>query len=104
MTSLKKEEVNGKKTEDCLADEKFEMLPITPIVNGSNGKSIEEMETKEGGEQRRKSVPQLVQKYEEISNVEDDPAQPSIKKRLPEGSLTGRNKFKTSARSQHLEH
>ena len=99
MTSLKKEELNGKKAEDCLVDEECKMLPMTPFISESNGKSIEEMETKEGGEQRRKSVPQLVQKYEEISNVEDDPAQPSIKRRLPEGSLTGRNKFKTSARS-----
>ena len=99
MTSLKNEEVNGEKAENCLVDEQCKMLPMTPFVSASNCKSIEEMETKEGGEQRRKSVPQLVQKYEEISNVEDDPAQPSIKRRLPEGSLTGRNKFKTSARS-----
>ena len=99
MTSLKKEAVNGEKAENCLVDEQCKMLPMTPFVSASNCKSIEEMETKEGGEQRRKSVPQLVQKYEEISNVDDDPAQPSIKRRLPEGSLTGRNKFKTSARS-----
>ena len=100
ITSLKKEEVNEKRaeesSEDCLVDEEFKMLPMTPFV--SNGKSIEEMEMKEGEDKRRKSVPQLVQKYEEISKVEDDPAQPSIKRR-PEGSLTGRNKFNISARS-----
>ena len=99
MTSLKKEEVNEKKSKDCLVDEECKMLPVTPFVNASIEKSIEEMETKEGEDKRRKSVPQLVQKYEEISKVEDDPAQPSLKRRQPEGSLTGRNKFKTSARS-----
>ena len=103
MTSLKKEEVNEKRaeksSEDCLVDEELKMLPMTPFVSASNGKSIEEMEMKEGEDKRRKSVPQLVQKYEEISKVEDDPAQPSIKRRQPEGSLTGRNKFKISARS-----
>ena len=99
MTSLKKEEVNEKKSEDCLVDEECKMLPITPFVSANNDKSTEEMETKEGEDKRRKSVPQLVQKYEEISKVEDDPAQPSLKRRQPEGSLTGRNKFKTSARS-----
>ena len=86
-------------SEDCLVDEEFKMLPMTPFVSTSNGKSIEEMELKESEDKRRKSVPQLVQKYEEISKVEDDPAQPSIKRRQPEGSLTGRNKFKISARS-----
>ena len=99
MTSLKKEEVNEKKSEDCLVDEECKMLPMMPYVSASNEKSIEEMETKEGDDKRRKSVPQLVQKYEEISKVEDDPAQPSIKRRQPEGSLTGRNKFKIFARS-----
>ena len=102
ITSLKKEEVNKRaeeSSEDCLVDEEFKMLPMTPFVSASNGKSIEEMDLKEGDHKRRKSVPQLVQKYEEISKVEDDPAQPSIKRRQPEGSLTGRNKFKISARS-----
>ena len=103
ITSLKKEEVNEKRaeesSEDCLVDEEFKMLPMTPFVSASNGNSVEEKETKEGEDKRRKSVPQLVQKYEEISKVEDDPAQPSIKRRQPEGSLTGRNKFKLSARS-----
>ena len=99
MTSLKKEEVNEKKSEGCLIDEECKMLAMTPFVSANNDNSIEEMETKEGEDKRRKNVPQLVQKYEEISKVEDDPAQPSIKRRQPEGSLTGRNKFKTSARS-----
>ena len=92
MTILKKEEVNEKKSEDCLVDEECKMLPVTP-------KSIEEIDTNEGGDKRTKSVPQLVQKYEEISKIDEDPAQPSIKTRQPEGSLTGRNKFKTSAKS-----
>ena len=99
MTSLKKENVNQKKSEDCLVDEECKMLPMTPFVSASNDNSIEEIEAKEGEDKRRKSVPQLVQKYEEISKVEDDPAQPSIKRRQPEGSLTGRNKFKIFARS-----
>ena len=84
--------------EDCIEDEEVEVLTMSPPAFAKNDRDIEEPEN-EGG-QRRKSVAKIVQDYEEKSKqIEENSAQPSIKRRLPEGSLSGRNKFKQTVRS-----
>ena len=99
-TSLKDKDTAKKSsaTEDCIEDEEAEILTMSPSAYAQNERNIEEMEN-EGG-QRRKSVAKIVQDYEEKSKqIEENSAQPSIKRRLPEGSLSGRNKFKQTVRS-----
>ena len=99
-TSLKeKDEVKkSSATEDFIDDEEVEVLTMSPPAYAQNEKDIDET-ANEGG-QRRKSVAKIVQDYEEKSKlIEVNSAQPSIKQRLPEGSLSGRNKFKQTVRS-----
>ena len=99
-TNLKDKDIVKKSsaTEDCIEDEEAEILTMSPPAYAKNKRDIEETEN-EGG-QRRKSVAKIVQDYEEKTKmVEENSAQPSIKRRLPEGSLSGRNKFKQTVRS-----
>ena len=102
-TSLKKKDEKEKKAEDCelhYADEEMETLTMSPQVYINDKENIEELNTDEHGGQRRKSVPKIVQEFEEKSKMaEENSAQPSIKRRLPEGSLTARSKFKASTSS-----
>ena len=85
-------------TKDCIEDEEVEVLTMSPPAFAKNDRDIEETEN-EGG-QRRKSVAKIVQDYEEKSKqIEENSAQPSIKRRLSEGSLSGKNKFKPSVSS-----
>merc|ERR1712131_444179 len=99
-TSLKEKDEKEKKAQDCelhYADEEMETLTMSPQVYTSDKENIEELNTDENGGQRRKSVPKIVQEFEEKSKMaEENSAQPSIKRRLPEGSLTARSKFKAS--------
>ena len=83
-------------TDNHIDDEEVEVLTMSPPAYAENERDIE---TENEG-QRRKSVAKIVQDYEEKSKkIEENSAQPSIKRRLPEGSLSGRNKFKQTVRS-----
>ena len=100
---LEKKDEKEKKAEDFelhYADEEIEILTMSPPVYTNAKENIEELNTDEHGGQRRKSVPKIVQEFEEKSKMaEENSAQPSIKRRLPEGSLTARSKFKASTSS-----